>query len=270
MVKRSYRPTYVRKSRLPAVIKKKNYKKKPAVKLAPVMKKLINMQLQRRQETHDNSRTIFSDVNYNGAINGTDLHCLAPSFARGTDPSQYIGDQLRLKSMVAHLHLRCSPDITSANDDQTLYIRVVVFSCKEFRNNNDIVAADRTYMADNLLKIAGVELGYDGTTYRKVIPYNTQKYTIHYSRDIPVVMDKNHHVGTGTSLNVVTSRPWMRYLKIPLKVNNKVLTFDNTNEYPNNYAPHIAIGFVNARIGAQPDLSTRVNATCHVFYRWTE
>lgn len=249
---------------------------KPAVKakrkgLRKFVKKVIRSQL----EVKETVFTVYNDVNVDGAINGPDLRSLALPLTRGTGPGEYIGESVRLKSHVLHLHLRCSPDLTDTNDANSLYIRVMIFTPKAHRNFNGMTASELTDVANSLIRINGAPLAYDGTHYRKILPFNKEDHILHYLRDFRVSQDEIaiDAVGNlleGAGVNSLASRPWFKYLRIPLKCLGKELAFNGSPVYPTNYNPMVAIGFVNTNNALNPDTATRVNVIGHMVARWTD
>lgn len=283
--RRYYRKPYRSYARKPAAtiakktplvsLKKRTTKRKVAsqLKLNPVMKTLIDRQINKHQEKHEYIWTIFNNVNMDGVITSGDIYSCAPQIGQGPNTSQYLGDECRLTYGALRLFLRCSPDLTTTNDDQAFTIRVMVFSPKKHPNAADFTTTDKVNLAGKLLKMSDDELSYDGTFFRHICAVNRTEVTLHYMRNIKVVMNKTYFYNTVVEpygIDNVTAKPWTKELTIPLKVKDKRLTFYSAGAaYPQNFNPCIAIGFVNSRVGAQPDTNTRVNASCYAHYKWS-
>lgn len=215
------------------------------------MKKLIA----RETENKMVGARIETNVLHNSAIGGADPRAVIPQVTQGVASYQRIGDKIKPKSLVVKGILAPSAE---QPDNQPLYVRVLILAQKSIKVgqfvNGGNVNVDQL-LRPNSAVAPNDQIAYSGTTHNINDPVNTDLFRVYMDKTIllcPVDQTKS------TETLQASVRRWKyTFKKLP-----STLSFDEANaDWPNNFAPFVAVGYAYAD-GTSPDvIQLRVNST---------
>jgi len=205
------------------------------------------------------------DVDHNSAIGAADCEPIVTEIVKGTSSLQRVGDRVSPKSLKVKgmLSLQIADYPNSLGD---IYARVIIAAQKDVKTGSEILNGGID--ANSLLRPseAGTgndQIGFAGDTGDVLLPINTDKFRVYCDKLVKFHLTPND----STNPNSAFSRMWS--YTFTKKMLPQSLTFDEGNgDWPNNFAPFIAIGYAYSD-GSSPDtLQTKLrsNVFCQLKY----
>lgn len=225
---------------------------------------IVKQYIGRRTENKAVGNVVENDVAHNSSIGSADCEpIIAPIGQLDTtvgfsSATQRIGDRITPKSLTVKGVISLEPSLL--NTTQTLYARVLILAQKDIKVGSQVLggAVNTSALLRPMFNtVAGNDqIPFSGNTENLLHPVNTDLFRVYY--------DRIHKIcGTGDGgieENPARSYMWSyRFRQLPAS-----LTFDEGNgDYPNNFAPFVAIGYAYAD-GTPPDtVNTRL--VSHVY-----
>lgn len=247
-----FRAKYGKKSRRPA---KKTGAKKLSKPLRKAMTQVAKKVVARAGENKIIGVLPEQDVLHNSAIGSADCEPVVMEIAQGTDSRSRVGDRITPKTLTVKGVLSLNQSSVSA-DVQDIYARVLILSQKDIKSGASILSG--AVDANELLKAGfgggAVAVPFSGNTSEIMYPINTDLFRVYMDRVIKFTLID---VAEGNDANPHYSARWSyTFTKKNLPV---ALTFDDGNgNWPNNFAPFVAIGYAYSD-GTGPDsVSTKL------------
>lgn len=240
--------------------RRRNPRKKAPAKLSTPMIKAVQKLIHKDVETKMAYHALTT-TSYNSAIDAnTDTSKCIPAIAQGTGDNSRIGDQIRAQSCVIKGAIVYNPSTgqygTYANS--RLGVRLMVVQPKQYANIDNVQNNASTWLT-YLLKKGGSPVGFNGNLSDLWAPINSDAITKYY--DKVFYLDAPYQA---TAVGSTTMGRSTKIFKIPLKLRNKLIKYDNSvssGQYPTNYAPVVVLGYVHMD-GSSPDtLTTAVQMT---------
>lgn len=228
---------------------------KPTVKAGVLS--VVRRMLARTAENKLVGNAVESNVSHNSAISGADCEPIIPQIRpvnvdNTTSTSMLrIGDKITPKTLRVKGILSFKPD--TANTQQSLYARVIIASQKSIKVGSQVLAG--SVDANRLLRpnlVPGSEqVPFDGTTETLNFPINTEAFRVYYDKTIKL------NSGLATAITAESAYPnYSARWSYTFKQLPASLTFDEGNgDWPNNFAPFLAIGYAYSD-GTSPDVLT--------------
>lgn len=272
------RTQIARRSLTRPVVQKKARAKKVALsrlQLNPTVRKLVDRRINKSQETNHRQWPNIYNVNVDGAISGPDIYPLISglNIPHGVESDERSGDKVKLVSFKLHIWLRSAANLSEA-DANTFVARLMVFTPKRY-NYDELTTAAKADVAAKLLNSPSgdADIDFNGHFSGLHFPINSRKVTRHYDKTFtrigPVTYNSyDGSPGNGYAAHSHDTPVWFRRVTIALKVKNKILKFPEGSDYPANFNPCLALGFVNTNLGLNPDTSTRINISCQTEAKW--
>lgn len=256
-----------------SVVQKKARKAKVSgLRLNPVVAKLVDRRIHSSDTTHFKTFT-GGVVNFDSSIGLTDFYNLLPAISQGDTVQDRSGDRIKLVSLTIKGYLKFVA--SGADNDDSYFVRHIVMSSKKYTTTGQLDAdANRTEIANNLLKDGNDAVNFDGTWKRLHLPLNSAELTKHYDKVkllksaavLAELVGGEGNVTTRTSVPIAI-RPYT----IRLKVKGKVLKYPEPNDqYPSNFLPILTHGFVNCNDPTNADTNNRVSNIYQVHMRWKD
>jgi len=224
-----------------------------------IVKKMLDRKVQDKRVGFQVENRVF----HNSPISGGDCKPLIGQIvpinsAIGNVDQQRIGDKMALKYMRVRGIVALKPDAQVST--QTLLVRVLLLSQKDIKVGSTVnagnVDAAHLLSPDYNTAPGADQISFAGNTENIYTPINTDKFRVYYDRVFKLCPATN-----ATVQNELNHFRWSyTFKKDRLPAN---LTFDAGNgDWPNNFAPFLALGYAYAD-GTAPDLvSTKVVSHC--------
>lgn len=250
-------------TRIQSVVRARQARPKVAkLKLAPVVAKLVDRRIDKDNESHQvgywwrryqwTNRIADDPANrINNAI---------PDLPVGSARGDRAGAQVKL----TRLNIKGKIDVPAddnpliGNDDRAqIYVRLMVLSCKKFRQIQEVRANWNAgqILNDQFFKTSDAGQSPQGQYIDMLRPINSDAFTTHFDRVYK--MDRNYGYfpdPTSTS-GAASQRPVSKDFNINLKVKNKHLKYeDATQIQPDNWQPFVCYLFCYGN-GAAPSTS---------------
>lgn len=204
----------------------------------------------------ENKRVGFqveTGVTHNSAISGADCEPLVQQITPINDnntqstTTMRIGDKIKPKRLTVKGVVSLRPENANSTA-QDIYVRVVIASQKSIKVGSQVLAGNVD--ANRLLKpgfATDDQVQFAGETEELSYPINTDAFKVYYDK-----IFKLHSATDGSAIPVYSKRWSYRFKTLPAS-----LTFDDGNgDWPNNFAPFVAIGYAYAD-GSGPDVLTQ-------------
>lgn len=217
---------------------------------------VVRRMLSRNAENKVIGYRVEQNVGHNSAISSADCEPLVPEIhpidaAVGSTATQRIGDRIKPKSLTVKGVI--SYNTANLNNVSDLYVRVIIASQKDIKVGSQILAGsvDTGALLRPGFDVAGTDqVPFNGNTIELQFPINRDKFRVYYDKVFKL---------SGRSENGVEAVPGLsRRFAYRFKEGNlpASLTFDEGNaDWPNNFAPFMAIGYCYAD-GTSPDTVT--------------
>jgi len=213
--------------------------------MTQVAKKVIH----RLAEDKITGAPVEADVLHNSAIGSADCEPVIMQVAQGTDSSMRVGDRITPRSLRVRGVLALNPGV-EPGDDTTIYARVMILQQKDIKSGAEILSGGVDSGA--LLRAgyggSGNEIQFTGTTQQLNMPVNTNLFRVYYDKQFKFCAQ------SGTEANPYQAIKWQ--YTFTKKMLPSSFHFDEGNgNWPNNFAPFVAIGYAYAD-GTAPDTVT--------------
>lgn len=228
----------VRRANVAVVQRKKRIAKVSALRLNPVVRKLVDRRIAGKQEVHHRVREWANNSGITavkGAITRTNGYytLLTPEVAVGDNADNREGNELRLRSFKIEFNVR-----TQLEGPQ--YYRIIIATSRKYKDQ-DILAFDTARgdeLCNTLLRVNGSAVDFNGTMTRLWDPANRENFIVHYDK-VFKISNPAQVVGAGG----YTVPIYVRQHVISLKCKNKKLRYSvASDQVPNNWAPCLFVG----------------------------
>lgn len=195
-----------------------------------------------------------SDVLHNSAIGSADCEPVIMQIPQGTDSNKRVGDRISPKSLTVHGVVAINPDAAPYSTPKDLYVRVLLLAQKDLKSGAAILggSVDSGALLRSGFGGTGDTEPFSGDTNQLLIPVNTNLFRVYMDKQFKL---DSSNLAAGTSAPI--SAKWSyTFTKKNLPAS---LYFDEGNgDWPNNFAPFVAIGYAYAD-GTSPDtVGTRI------------
>lgn len=219
---------------------------------------MVRRMLARNLENKQVGWQVESNVQHNSAISGADCEPIVGQIvpidsATGNTSTQRQGDRISPKSLVVKGVLSYQPDTCTTS--QPVYARIVIASQKSIKVGSQVLAS--AIDANRLLRpgLAGTgndQVQFTGATMDLNYPINKDLFHVYMDKIVRLNTGIPSSGGYGDSPFPNYCTRWSyKFKKMPT-----ALTFDEGNgDWPNNFAPFVAIGYAFSD-GTAPDVVT--------------
>lgn len=219
---------------------------------------LVKKMISRHSENKSVGYIIENAVLHNSAITSADCEPIISEIAMGNDSFNRDGDRVAPKSLVVKGTIALNgSSITGGYTKVPLNVRVMILSAKDIKVGSQILsgAVDTNDLLEPNIAVAN-EVDYSGSTVNALFPVNRDAFRVYYDKTFTLCGSEPEGVEAITKYSVNWS---YRFKSLPSS-----LTFDNGNgDWPNNFAPFLAIGY-SFPDGSSPDtLSRRLVSTAY-------
>lgn len=230
-----------RRASATVVQKKKRKAKVSALRLNPVVAKLVDRRIRKKEEAHFRVREWANNSGLTavqGKIERTNGYytLLTPEVAVGDNADNREGNEITLRSFRIEFNVR-----TQLEGPQ--YYRIIIATSKKYKDQ-DILAYDAARgneLCNTLLRVNGSAVDFNGTMTRLYDPVSRENFTVHYDR-VFKINNPGQVVGQGGYTVPVYTRQHV----INLKCKGKKLRYSvNSDLVPNNWAPCLFVGTAN-------------------------
>jgi len=173
----------------------------------------------------------------------------------GSTARQRVGDRITPKYLRVDGVVSLNENATSGND---IYVRLVIAAQKDVKTGSAILGG--AISANTLLRpgygSTANEVQFGGNTADMLYDINKDKFKVYMDRVVRLTQRKEAGVEYSGQQSFVYS---YAFKDLPAS-----LTFDEENgNWPNNFAPFVALGYCYAD-GTSPDtLTTKITHTCY-------
>lgn len=220
-----------------AMVRRRRYRGKKArrviQKKSKANKKLATVALVKRL-IHKNAENKFHGTAYNRqfppVVSVTSCYGLLPPISQGTTDNARIGNRINPRGLLVNLTVYPTDDATIPAG--TVFLpRIMVVSQKSTSGYQPNATPD----VGNLLDYGLGEHTFSGNQWDYTAPINTDHFIVH--KDIKTKIS----VGNGDE-NLGLCRTFKFWVPCP-----KTLTYDDGQQFPQNFAPHLIVGWANGR-----------------------
>lgn len=257
-----YRRRYARRPRKYA---RKGYKgKKLSKPLRRAMTQVAKKVISRRAEDKVCGSPVEADVLHNSAIGSADCEPVIMQIPQGVDSNKRIGDRVSPRSLKVKGVISVSSEAAPLALPKDVYVRVLLLAQKDVKAGAAILSG--AIDAQALLRAGyggtGDAIPFSGDTSDLCQPINTNLFRVYMDKQFK--LDVSNLTG-GPSAPL--SREWSyTFTKKHLPAS---LYFDEGNgDWPNNFAPFLAIGYAYADGSAPDTVGTRIISNCisHLYF----
>lgn len=231
-----------------AVVQRRRTKHSVArLKLNPTVAKLVDRRINRDNESHSNGYW-WRRIQWTNRISDDPANrivTIIPDVATGDTRDKRLGSQIKLTQLYIKGKIDIPPTdnpIVGNGDRALIYVRLMVLSCKKFRQIQEVRANWNTgqNLNDQFFKTGDAGQAPSGSYIDMLRHINSDAFTTHYDRVFKMDRNYNYFLDPTSTSGVATQRPDSRDFHIRLKVKNKVLKYeDHTVVQPDNYQPFV-------------------------------
>lgn len=210
---------------------------------------------------------VEDEVLHNSAISSADCEPIVPEIApldasTGSTARMRVGDRISPKYLTVQGVVSLNEAATGGND---IYARVIIASQKDVKTGAAILGGG---ISANVLLRPGYgatanETQFAGNTADILYDINRDKFKVYYDRTVKLTQRKSSGVEAD-------GRQSFQYGYV-FKDLPASLTFDEENgNWPNNFAPFVAVGYCYAD-GQAPDVvATKLTHTCYSQFQFED
>lgn len=230
---------------------------------------MVRRMISKKAENKLIGSLVEDEVGHNSAISAADCEPLVPEIppvdsASSSTARQRIGDRitpkvLKVKGIVS-LNTGSPP-----NDRSDIYVRVIIATQKDVKTGAAILGGG---VSTNTLLRAGFgatanEVPFAGNTADLLYDVNRDKFRVYMDKVIKLSQTAE---SGAEQISRYSARYSYTFKKLPA-----ALTFDEENgNWPNNFAPFVAIGYCYSD-GTGPDtVATKVTHTCYSQFQFED
>lgn len=237
-------------ARRPRKYARKGYKgKKLSKPLRRAMTQVAKKVISRNAEDKVAGVPVETNVLHNSGIASADCQPLIMQIPQGVSANQRLGDRIRPKTLRVRGVIGVNPEAQFTTSKE-VYVRVMLLAQKDLKTGTQILAS--AVDAGALLRAGyggtGDAITFTGITNNVLMPINTNLFRVYYDRQFKLDLCLTDPGKT------THTRQWSyTFTKKHLPAS---LFFDEGNgDWPNNFAPFVAIGYAYAD-GTAPDIVT--------------
>lgn len=245
-------------------------KKNPAKKLSKGMRTAVaavaKRVISRQAEDKVCGVNPESDVLHNSPIGSADCEPVIMEIPQGVDSNKRVGDRITPKQLKVHGVVAISPDAAPYATPKDLYVRVMILAQKDIKAGAEVLSGgvDTGALLRSGFGGTGDAEPFTGDTGNLLIPVNTNLFRVYYDKQFKL---DSSNLAAGTSAPI--SAKWSyTFTKKNLPAS---LYFDEGNgDWPNNFAPFLAIGYAYADGTAPDTVGTRIISNCYSQLRFED
>jgi len=196
-------------------------------------------------------------VHHNSTITPADLDAMLPIVSPGVGDFERVGVRISPKSLVVRGTIYIAESDMDIN--RPIEVRLLGFTQNDIRNCASVSSVN----TGNLLRgYSGATTDYDGTLSHQILPLNNKLFKKIFDKKIK--LSEQYSGGVDSPADVRTSAYHYSFkVKCP-----KVLKYDGTDNYPNNFAPFMAVGYCYLDGTAPESVLANVynDSHCHLIY----
>lgn len=193
----------------------------------------------------------IDDHLHNSPITATECYSILKDIPEGNASNQRDGDRVKPKFLMVRGDISINPGYNP--DTRVIYARVIIASQKNTKQSAaGVVAGIDT---DHLLRTGdatvGAETNYDGSLVHARYRVNDNKFKVYYDKTFELCP-----TSAASGFPLTNNQAYFQFgtTKLPA-----FLSFDEGGgDYPNNFAPFIAIGYSYADGGVPDTLNSRL------------
>jgi len=237
------------------------------LKLNPTVAKLVDRRINRDNESHSNGYW-WRRIQWTNKISddpNNRIVTIIPDVETGDTRINRLGAQIKL----TQLYIKGKIDIPAddnppevpplePNGDRALiYVRLMVLSCKKFRQIQEVRSNWNTGQNLNgqFFKTGDAGQAPSGQYIDMLRHINSDAFTTHYDRVYKMERNFGYFPDPTSTSGAAPQRPSSKDFYIKLKVKNKILKYeDHTVVQPDNYQPFVCYLFAYGN-GAAPSAS---------------
>lgn len=192
----------------------------------------------------------IDDHLHNSPITANECYSIVQDIPEGTDGDTRLGDRIKPRRLVVQGDVCINPEYNP--DTRVMYVRVIMASQKNWKQAGSTTGnIDTAHLLRPADATVGSETNFDGTITKLRYPVNDNKFRVYYDKVFKLIPTSS---ASGFPLLQAQFSFKKVFKKLPAS-----FTFDaGAGDYPNNFAPFIAIGYCYAD-GSLPDTTqTRV------------
>jgi len=221
---------------------------------------VVRRMISKKAENKLIGNLIEDEVDHNSAISAADCEPIVPEIApldasTGSTARQRVGDRITPKYLKVDGVVSLNSSAVGRSD---IYARIIIASQKDVKTGSAILGG--AISANTLLRP-----GYGATANEVQFGGNTADLLYDVNRDkFKVYMDKTVKLCQTGEGSVEANDRSSIYYTYTFKDLPASLTFDEENgNWPNNFAPFVAVGYAFADGTAPDTLTTRLTHTCY-------
>jgi len=210
---------------------------------------------------------VEDEVNHNSAISAADCEPLVPEIApldasTGSTARQRVGDRITPKYLKVEGVVSLNSSAVGRSD---IYARIIIAAQKDVKTGAAILGGGIS--ANTLLRP-----GYGATANETQFAGNTADMLYDINRDkFKVYMDRVVKLTQTGEGSLESNERYSHVYQYVFKDLPASLTFDEENgNWPNNFAPFIAVGYCFSDGTAPDTLTTRLTHTCYSQFQFED
>jgi len=241
-----------KKSAVPKARKAKRYTRR-TTGVKGLVAKMVKVELHKSIENKLVSLA-FPLTNFNNpASSSADVIQIIPRIPQGSGDGARVGNQITMRNLSVKGHINVIP---SGNDvaRSRVMVRMLIVAPKQFPTN-DIAVANTGSWLPFILKIGNGSAPLDGTIQSMYLPVNREMVTC--LLDKKIYLNSDFFINSGAEN--YSARYTTKFFGVNLKVKNKVLRFDDSNQLPLNYSPSLLLSYCFLDGSAPSSISTALS-----------
>lgn len=250
-------------TRIQSVVRARQSKPKVAkLKLNPVVAKLVDRRINKKNESHQDGywwrRYQFTNRIADDPANR--INNVLPDIPVGAARGDRAGSSIRLTrcNIKGKIDIPADDNPLIGNEDRALiYVRLMVLSCKKFKQIQEVRSNWNagSILDDELFKTSDAGQAPQGQYIDMLRPINADSFTTHYDKVIKLDRNYGYFPDPTSSSGAAPQKPTSREFSINLKCKNKTLVYeDATAVQPDNWQPFVCYLFCYGN-GAAPSAS---------------
>lgn len=210
-----------------------------------LMRSMINKEIENKEVAWR-----VDDNLHNSAIQATECYSIIKDIPEGLDGESRVGDRIKPKSLKVWGDVCINPGYNP--DTRVMYVRVIMASQKNTKQSapGAVAGIDTAHLLRPAIAGAS-ETNFDGSLTNLRYPVNTNKFRVYHDKIYKLIP-----TSTASGFPLLQAQ---FSLKKVFKQLPATLTFDEgAGDYPNNFAPFLAVGYCYADGGVPDTLNQRI------------
>ena len=198
-----------------------------------LMRKMINNEVEDKEVGWR-----VDDHLHNSPITAADCYSIIQDIGEGTGGNERNGDRVKIKSLRLVGDVCINPEYNP--DTRVMYVRVIVAAQKNVKQaTGGALPIDTDHLLRSGDGAVGEETNFDGTITKLRYPVNDNKFTVYMDKVYPLIP-------TSTASGFPLLKAQFHFKKFFKKHPVNLLFDAGGGDYPNNFAPFLAIGYCYA------------------------